>query len=133
MRGVDRPAREVVPSPWLQMLKAARKNLRRVHDLTVHQFYRELAQLGGFLGRRSDGEPGWITIWRGWEKLNTLVRGARLAIKLNKCGLTTRALPQATVKKAVGQIINVLSPYDVKPSQPNRGYPSTPLASQRPS
>lgn len=82
----DRPAREVVPSLWLQMLKAARKNLRRVHDLTVHQFYRELAQLGGFLGRRSDGEPGWITIWRGWEKLNTLVRGARLAIKLNKCG-----------------------------------------------
>lgn len=82
----DRPARKVVPPLWLEMLKAARKSLRRVHDLTIHQFYRELAKLGGFLGRRSDGEPGWITIWRGWEKLNTLVRGARLAIKLNKCG-----------------------------------------------
>lgn len=82
----DRPARTVVPELWLQMLKAARKNLRRVHDLTVYQFYRELAKLGGFLGRRSDGEPGWITIWRGWEKLNTLVQGANLAFKLKKTG-----------------------------------------------
>lgn len=82
----DRPARAVVPLLWLQMLKAVRKKLRRVHDLTIYEFYRELAKLGGFLGRRSDGEPGWITIWRGWEKLNTLVQGARLAFDLKKCG-----------------------------------------------
>jgi hypothetical protein len=81
-----RPARSVVPPLWLQMLKAARKHLRRVHDLTIYQFYRELAKLGGFLARKSDGEPGWITIWRGWEKLNTLVTGAELAIQLQKCG-----------------------------------------------
>lgn len=82
----DRPAKSVVPERWLQMLKAARKNLRRVHDLTIYQFYRELAKLGGFLGRKSDGEPGWITVWRGWEKLNTLIRGAELAGKFKKCG-----------------------------------------------
>ena len=82
----DRPARNVVPPAWLAMLKAARKKLHRVHDLTVYQFYRELAKLGGFLGRRRDGEPGWITIWRGWEKLNTLLRGAQLAINLKNCG-----------------------------------------------
>jgi hypothetical protein len=82
----DRLARNVVPPLWLQMLKAARKRLPRVHDLTIYQFYRELAKLGGFLGRKSDGEPGWITIWRGWEKLNTLVSGAELAIQLKKCG-----------------------------------------------
>ncbi len=82
----DRLARKVVPPLWLQMLKAVRKKLRRVHDLTIYQFYRELAKLGGFLGRRSDGEPGWITIWRGWEKLNTLVQGAQIAINLRKCG-----------------------------------------------
>ena len=77
-----------VPLLWLQMLKAARRNLRRVHDLTVYEFYREVAKLGGFLGRKSDGEPGWITIWRGWEKLNNLVKGAELALELNpnKCG-----------------------------------------------
>jgi hypothetical protein len=67
------PAQRVVPRVWLKMLKLARKNLNRVHDLTVGQFYREVAKLGGFLGRKGDGEPGWITIWRGWEKLNTYV------------------------------------------------------------
>jgi hypothetical protein len=82
----DRPARQVVPPLWLTMLKAVRKKLTRVHDLTIHQFYRELAKLGGFLGRRSDGDPGWITIWRGWETLNTLVQGAQLAINRKKCG-----------------------------------------------
>ena len=67
------PAQRVVPRVWLQMLKLARKGLNRVHDLTVGQFYREVAKLGGFLGRKGDGNPGWITIWRGWEKLNTYV------------------------------------------------------------
>jgi transposase-like protein/transposase Tn5 family protein len=78
----DVPAQRVVPRVWLQMLKAARKNLNRVHDLTVGQFYREVAKLGGFLGRKGDGEPGWITLWRGWEKLNNFVHGASLASKL---------------------------------------------------
>ena len=65
------------------MLKLARKGLDRVHDLTVGQFFREVAILGGFLGRKGDGEPGWITIWRGWEKLNNLVRAASMLSKLN--------------------------------------------------
>ena len=67
------PAQRVVPRVWLKMLKLARKNLDRVHDLNLGQFYREVAKLGGFLGRKSDGDPGWITIWRGWEKLNVYV------------------------------------------------------------
>ena len=82
----DRPARSVVPPLWLHMLKAARKGLRSVHNLTIYLFYRELAKLGGFLGRKSDGEPGWITIWRGWEQLNMLVTGAELAAQLKQCG-----------------------------------------------
>jgi hypothetical protein len=67
------PAERVVPRVWLKMLKLARKNLNCVHDLTVGQFYREVAKLGGFLGRKNDGDPGWITLWRGWEKLNMFV------------------------------------------------------------
>jgi hypothetical protein len=74
----NRPARKVVPVLWLKMLKLARKNRCKVEGMTVGQFYRELAKLGGFLGRKGDGEPGWITIWRGWEKLHLLVRGAEL-------------------------------------------------------
>jgi hypothetical protein len=27
------------------------------------------------VGRKSDGEPGWITLWRGFEKLQLILRG----------------------------------------------------------
>lgn len=27
------------------------------------------ACLGGFRGRRSDGHPGWLTLWRGWRQV----------------------------------------------------------------
>jgi hypothetical protein len=74
----DRSAETVVPKQWIAMLQAVRKKLPRVKQLTVGRFYRELAMLGGFIGRKSDGEPGWITIWRGWEKLNLMIRGAKL-------------------------------------------------------
>lgn len=72
----DRPAKEVVPSRWITMLTRVRKHLSPGVSLTTYQFYRELAKLGGFLGRKHDGEPGWITIWRGWEKLHLMIRGA---------------------------------------------------------
>lgn len=39
---------------------------------TVHQAIRWIAQLGGFLGRKSDGEPGVTVIWRGWQRLQDL-------------------------------------------------------------
>jgi hypothetical protein len=76
------PAQRVVPVLWLRMLKAANKKLTRIHDLTVGQFYREVAKLGGFLARKGDGNPGWITTWRGWEKLNTMVTAVELAKQL---------------------------------------------------
>jgi hypothetical protein len=80
----DCPARKVVPSHWIAMLRAVRcrKNLSNTATMTVAEFYRQLAMLGGFLGRKSDGEPGWITIWRGWQKLYLLVRGAELAQRI---------------------------------------------------
>ena len=37
-----------------------------VNDMTCHQFWRSIAQLGGFIGRKSDGNPGWQTTWKGW-------------------------------------------------------------------
>lgn len=39
---------------------------------TVRQAIRWIAQLGGFLGRKGDGEPGITTIWRGWSRLADL-------------------------------------------------------------
>lgn len=67
-----------VPSTWLKCLKLARSKLR-LTGMTVYVFFRELAKLGGFLGRKGDGEPGWQTIWHGYQKLNALLEGMRLA------------------------------------------------------
>ncbi len=75
----DRPARRLVPPRWIRLLQAARKSFKQIKFPTVGEFYRELAKLGGFIGRKSDGEPGWITIWRGWQKLHLMVRGTELA------------------------------------------------------
>ena len=76
----DLPAENVVPHAWLLMLQA----LRRRKLVTVRDFFRHLAGLGGFLMRKRDGEPGWITLWRGLEKLLLAVRG-HCAMK-KRCG-----------------------------------------------
>jgi len=38
----------------------------------VQQAVRWIAQLGGFLARKSDGQPGTKTLWRGLQKLNAM-------------------------------------------------------------
>jgi hypothetical protein len=48
-------------------------------ELTARTFWRETARLGGFLGRKGDGDPGWMTLWRGWERLELLAQGMELA------------------------------------------------------
>ena len=65
------PAEHRVPPAWLVMLRSLRKR----PIITVHDFVRELAGLGGHLGRKSDGEPGWQTLWRGLDKLILCLRG----------------------------------------------------------
>jgi Transposase Tn5 dimerisation domain len=48
---------------------------------TLRQAVRWIAQLGGFLARKGDGEPGVKTIWRGMVVLYHLLEGARLAAR----------------------------------------------------
>ena len=40
---------------------------------TIGQAVRWIAQLGGFLARKSDGPPGPMTLWRGLQRLNDIV------------------------------------------------------------
>ncbi len=45
--------------------------------------------LGGFLGRKHDGDPGWITIWRGVKELMIALRARkllRMQEKDKRCG-----------------------------------------------
>ncbi len=40
---------------------------------TVRGFWRSPARLGGFIGRKSDGEPGWQAIWEGYTRLQSML------------------------------------------------------------
>jgi hypothetical protein len=46
---------------------------------TLREATRLIAALGGFLGRKSDGEPGAQTLWRGLQRLDDVVLGFTLA------------------------------------------------------
>jgi Transposase DNA-binding len=51
---------------------------------TVASVLLALGRLGGHMNRRSDGMPGWITLWRGMKALRQLVKGAELERKRTK-------------------------------------------------
>jgi hypothetical protein len=49
---------------------------------TVARLGKELAGLGGYLGRKGDGPPGWQTLWRGWLHVQTVLLGVHIAHEL---------------------------------------------------
>jgi hypothetical protein len=73
----QRRADEVIDPEYIEVLSRWRFRQAR-RDLSVREFLGALARLGGHLGRRHDGLPGWLTLWRGWMELQRLVEGARL-------------------------------------------------------
>jgi hypothetical protein len=42
---------------------------------TTRELVRQIAMLGGFLGRKGDGEPGVKTLWLGMQRLRDFVEG----------------------------------------------------------
>lgn len=67
------------PKEWkLLRRKFAPKNRSKTPP-TLKQAMVWIAQLGGFLARKGDGNPGLKTLWRGLGKLNLLLEGAQLA------------------------------------------------------
>lgn len=64
----------VLSEPEWQALYVAIHRTTQLPDQipTVRQVVRWIAQLGGFLGRKHDGEPGVTVVWRGWQRLHDL-------------------------------------------------------------
>jgi hypothetical protein len=92
-------ARELPDDPVSQWLPSAQWQAlwSHVHQRTdppknapsVRQAVRWIAQLGGFLGRKGDGEPGTTTLWRGLEQLEAMTKMWQLChrnIRRLKCG-----------------------------------------------
>jgi hypothetical protein len=78
----SRSATNYMHREFVAMLAAWRYGQDR--PLTVKEFFLALARLGGHQNRKADGSPGWLVLWRGWEKLHLMVAGARAARNAEK-------------------------------------------------
>jgi hypothetical protein len=76
----QRPATELVPPEVVQVVGAL--SGKGAPGWTVGAFWKALAGLGGYLGRKGDGPPGWKTVWRGWLHVQTVLIGVHLAHQL---------------------------------------------------
>ena len=85
----QRLAPEVVAPEYVEVL-SSHYSTRLSSAPTVKEFYMHVARLGGHQNRKCDGFPGWITLWRGWMKLQAMVDGrqATLRKRVKRCGKT---------------------------------------------
>jgi hypothetical protein len=70
------PAREILPELYVVMLSLWRWDEPRL-EMSVKEFCLALGAMGGHQNRRRDGLPGWLTLWRGWQSLTLMVKGAQ--------------------------------------------------------
>ena len=73
----ERQATEVVAPIYEEVLRNWRYKTPHA-AMTVYEFYLALARLGGHMNRKADGFPGWLTLWRGWQKLEIMVAGVEI-------------------------------------------------------
>jgi hypothetical protein len=86
----QRPAEGEFDPPELQTLRgyAAQKKMTQEQQVkTVRQAIRVIAKMGGFVGRKGDGEPGVKVLWRGLVSLHDRVAGFRLGFAAATAGL----------------------------------------------
>jgi hypothetical protein len=67
----NQAAATVVDPQWVAVLSIWTYGEHR--DLSVRQFYLDLARLGGYMNRRRGAWPGWLVLWRGLTKLLHMV------------------------------------------------------------
>jgi hypothetical protein len=84
-----RPASDVVNQEYIDVL-VRHYSTRLSGFVSVKAFYMHVARLGGHQNRKCDGFPGWLTLWRGWMKLESMALGYRLAKRKQQstCGKT---------------------------------------------
>lgn len=75
------------PAAGLEPLELQVLELQMSRKLkTVREIALALGRLGGHLGRKGDGLPGWITLWRGLQRLQAMALGAQLILQAKSFG-----------------------------------------------
>jgi len=74
-------------SEWHALSAYINRTTKPAPEPSLRQAVRWIAQLGGFLGRRSDGQPGVKVLWRGWQRLQDITHTWQLFHPPpNRCG-----------------------------------------------
>lgn len=66
------------PQEWQIIYATIRKKRPPKQAPTIREMIRMIASLGGFLGRKSDGEPGIKSLWQGLERCQERLMGAEI-------------------------------------------------------
>ncbi len=82
----DAPCTVILQSHEWQALFAFVHRSQRLPDQppSLRQAVRWIAQLGGFLGRKGDGDPGVKVLWRGWSRLQDIAATWSIVHPLSK-------------------------------------------------
>lgn len=80
-----RLATEVISREYVEVLSIWRHQ-KVLPNWTIHEFFMALARLGGHQNRKCDHPPGWLVLWRGWMKLQSMLDGYQAARRRKKCG-----------------------------------------------
>ena len=79
----QKPASALLAPEEIAVLITMTKIKAPIASVTLRQAVHAIAGLGGFLGRRSDGEPGMLTLWHGLQRLTDMTAAVN-AVK--NCG-----------------------------------------------
>jgi hypothetical protein len=78
----NEPAEQVATAAEIDVVRQWTKSATR--QMTIREFVRGVARLGGFLGRKGDGDPGVRALWRGYQRLQDMLIGFQLRARSAK-------------------------------------------------
>jgi Transposase DNA-binding len=82
LRDLSRSTPHLVARPLVQPVLVqiiAYRTHTDPNTMTLLSFWRAVAAIGGFPGRKSDGQPGWKRLWHGWLRLLDWADGVHFA------------------------------------------------------
>ena len=59
----------------LAQIARRRKKVEIPEILTIEWVYNQIGKLGGWIDSKRNGQIGWSTLWKGWEKFETMYEG----------------------------------------------------------